>query len=136
MTSVRNVLKTFVLQDLMIIYIYIIAIELKRTIYSMVLLNETKYNFLFCIVTWVLVAERLFKLYFNQNHISLHYLPFESIWIIFSLDISFRPHACCHLFMVGGLCASVTRIAMLGGVFILLLGPPKPDRLKDRGQTK
>jgi len=27
-------------------------------------------------------------------------------------------------------------IAMLAGVFILLLGPPKPDRLKDRGQTK
>jgi len=25
---------------------------------------------------------------------------------------------------------------MLGGVFILLLGLPKPDRLKDRGQTK
>jgi len=42
---------------------------------------------------------------------------------------------CGHLFVVGGLRASVTRIAMLAGVFILLLGPPKPDRLKDRGQT-
>jgi len=32
--------------------------------------------------------------------------------------------------------ASVTRIAMLAGVLILLVGPPNPDRLKDRGQTK
>jgi len=31
----------------------------------------------------------------------------------------------------GGLRTSLTRIAMLDGVFILLLGPPKPDRLKD-----
>jgi len=31
---------------------------------------------------------------------------------------------------------SMTRISMLAGVFILLIGPPKPDRLKDRGQTK
>jgi len=36
----------------------------------------------------------------------------------------------------GGLRTSMTRITMLAGVFILLLGPPKPDRLKDRGQTK
>jgi len=36
----------------------------------------------------------------------------------------------------GGLRTSVTRIAMLAGVFILVLGPPKPDRLKDRSQTK
>jgi len=36
----------------------------------------------------------------------------------------------------GGLRTSVTRIAMLAGVFILLLGPPKPERLKDRGQAK
>jgi len=49
---------------------------------------------------------------------------------------SISPPACCHLFVVGGLHASVTRIATLAGVFILLLGPPKPDRLKDRGQTK
>jgi len=35
-----------------------------------------------------------------------------------------------------GFSTSVTRIAMLVGVFLLLLGPPKPDRLKDRGQTK
>jgi len=50
---------------------------------------------------------------------------------------STTPHpVCCHLFMVGGLCTLMTRIAMLAGVFILLLGPPKPDRLKDRGQTK
>jgi len=39
-------------------------------------------------------------------------------------------------FRGGGLRTSVTRIAMLAGVFILLLGPPKPDRLKVRGQTK
>jgi len=31
----------------------------------------------------------------------------------------------------GGLSTSMIRIAMLAGVFILLLGPPKPDRLKD-----
>jgi len=36
----------------------------------------------------------------------------------------------------GGLRTSMTWIAMLAGVFILLLGPPKPHRLKDRGQTK
>jgi len=36
----------------------------------------------------------------------------------------------------GGLRTSITGIAMLAGDFILLLGPPKPDRLKDRGQTK
>jgi len=30
----------------------------------------------------------------------------------------------------------MTRIAMLAGLFILLLGPPKSDRLKDRGQTE
>jgi len=64
------------------------------------------------------------------------------------------PLVCCHLFVVyfwgggcvppravilsvvGGLRTSMTRISMLVGVFILLLGPPKPDRLKDRGQTK
>jgi len=34
------------------------------------------------------------------------------------------PPACCHLFVVVGMLASVTRIAMLAGVFILLLGPP------------
>jgi len=39
-------------------------------------------------------------------------------------------------FSGGGLCTSMTRIAMLVGVFILLLGPRKSDRLKDRGQTK
>jgi len=38
---------------------------------------------------------------------------------------------CCHLFLVGGLSTSVTRIAMLTGVFILLIGHPKSDRLKD-----
>jgi len=36
----------------------------------------------------------------------------------------------------GGLRASLTQITMLAGVFILLVEPPKPDRLKDRGQTK
>jgi len=36
----------------------------------------------------------------------------------------------------GGLCTTMTLIAMLAGVFIFLVGPPKPDRLKDRGQTK
>jgi len=47
-----------------------------------------------------------------------------------------KPPRVLSPFRGGGLCASVTRIAMLAGVFILLLGPPKPDRLKGRGQTK
>jgi len=38
--------------------------------------------------------------------------------------------------VVGGLCTSMTWIAMLAGVFILLVGPPKSDRLKDKRQTK
>jgi len=40
------------------------------------------------------------------------------------------PPACCHLFVVGRLSTSMTRTAMLAGVFILLFGPLKPDRLK------
>jgi len=32
--------------------------------------------------------------------------------------------------------SSMTRIAMLTGVFIFLVGPPKSDMLKGRGQTK
>jgi len=47
-----------------------------------------------------------------------------------------NPPACCHLFVVGGIVYLNDPIAMLAGVFILLLGPPKPDRLKDRGPTK
>jgi len=42
--------------------------------------------------------------------------------------LSIIPPACCHLFVVGGLRTSMTWIAMLAGVFILLLGPPKLDR--------
>jgi len=38
------------------------------------------------------------------------------------------PPTCCHLFVVGELRASVTQIAMLAGVFILLLGSPMSDR--------
>jgi len=34
-----------------------------------------------------------------------------------------------------GLRTSMTRIAMLAGVFILLVGPSKSNRLKDRGQA-
>jgi len=36
----------------------------------------------------------------------------------------------------GRLHTAMTLIAMLAGLFIRLVGPPKPDRLKDRGQTK
>jgi len=40
-------------------------------------------------------------------------------------------------FVVGeGLRISFIWIAMLAGDLILLVGPPKPDRLKGRGQTK
>jgi len=31
----------------------------------------------------------------------------------------------------GGLRISITRIVILAGFFILLIGPPKPDKLKD-----
>jgi len=41
LTSVRNVVKTFVLQDLIIKNIYLQS-NYKSTIYSMVLLNETE----------------------------------------------------------------------------------------------
>jgi len=62
---------------------------------------------------------------------------FQNLYCIAPIDFLFKiPHACCHLFVVGELRASVTRIVMLAGVFILLLEPPKPDRLKDRSQTK
>jgi len=54
----------------------------------------------------------------------------------YRIIIIISPHVQCHLFVVGGLHASMTRMAMLAGVSILLLGPPGPDRLKDRGQTK
>jgi len=47
-----------------------------------------------------------------------------------------RAPVCCNLLVVGGLRTPMTPIAMLAGVFILLVGPPKLDRLKDRGQTK
>jgi len=50
------------------------------------------------------------------------------------LTINITP-VCCHIFVVGGLCTSVTRVAMLARVFILPLGPPKPDRLKNTGQS-
>jgi len=42
-----------------------------------------------------------------------------------------------HLFVVGGLHTLIlfTRIARLTRVFILLVGSPKSDRLKDRGHT-
>jgi len=48
----------------------------------------------------------------------------------YGFNISLPP-VCCHLFVVVGLRTSVTRIAMVAGVFILLVGSPKPDRLKD-----
>jgi len=71
-------------------------------------------------------------------------LSLSSGWLVenFLNHLSLGPFSmlnipvCCHLFVVGGLRTSVTQIAMLAGVFILLLGPPKPDRLKDRGWTK
>jgi len=45
---------------------------------------------------------------------------------------------CCHLFVVGIVYLSEpdSYMCMLAGVFILLLGLPKPDRFKDIGQTK
>jgi len=48
------------------------------------------------------------------------------------------PPVYCHLFVAGGggLSTSMTRKLSWLEFLILLLGPPKPDRLKDRGQTK
>jgi len=38
-------------------------------------------------------------------------------------------------FCGGGLRTTLTPIAMLGGVVVLLVDTPKSNRLKDRGQT-
>jgi len=46
------------------------------------------------------------------------------------------PPACCHLFVVGGIAYFIDPDSYADRSFILLLGPPKSDRLKDRGQTK
>jgi len=46
------------------------------------------------------------------------------------------PPVCCNIFVVRGLSASMIHIVMLTGVFMLLVGLPKSDRLKGRGQTK
>jgi len=50
---------------------------------------------------------------------------------------------CCHIFVVGAGIANLidtdtcTYVAVfIWLVFTLLVGPPKSDRLKDRGQTK
>jgi len=43
---------------------------------------------------------------------------------------------CCHLFVVGEIAYLNDPDSYDGWSFILLVGPPKPDRLKDRGQTK
>jgi len=56
--------------------------------------------------------------------------------LVICVSLFLPPPPCCHLFVAGGLCTSMTRIAMLAGVLILLLGPPKANRLKDRGRTK
>jgi len=58
------------------------------------------------------------------------------MYIFLNYLLILSPPVCCHLFVVRRLCISMTRIAVLAGVFTLLLGPPKPERLKDRGQTK
>jgi len=44
---------------------------------------------------------------------------------------------CCHLYVVGvGIAYLSDPDRYAGWSVILLLGPPKPERLKDRGQTK
>jgi len=55
------------------------------------------------------------------------------------MDIHFLnllPPACCHLFAVEGIAYLNYPDSYAGWSFILLLGPPKPDRLNDGGQTK
>jgi len=53
-----------------------------------------------------------------------------TIWVYTYLVSYPIVPVCCYLFVVGGLRTSVIWITLLAGVFILLLGPPKPDRLK------
>jgi len=55
----------------------------------------------------------------------------SSVKISFKQLLSQKPPRAVTFSWWVGLHVSVTRIAMLAGVFILLLGPPKPDRLKD-----
>jgi len=52
-----------------------------------------------------------------------HFLLYH-LWVIVRFSLRVLT-ACCHLFVVGRLRISLTRLA---GVFILLLGPPKSDR--------
>jgi len=61
---------------------------------------------------------------------------FFRIRIMPLLSPSATHSMCWHLFVVRELRTSMTLIAMLTGVFILLVGSPKSDRLKGRGQTK
>jgi len=72
-----------------------------------------------------------------MSYIFNFHMPFISnYYILLNVNHKYDPPVCCQLFVVEGLPTSITLIAMLAGVFILLLGPPKPGRLKDRGQTK
>jgi len=63
---------------------------------------------------------------------------FNSPSIVHQSTPSFKVYPPCAVTLSWwcGLRTSLNRIAMLAGVFILLLGPPKSDMLKDRGQTK
>jgi len=74
--------------------------------------------------------KHVFSIHVNQKDVFL-----RAKFQIYT-DLLIAPPPRCHLFVVGGLRTSMTWIAMLAGVFILLVGPPKSDRLKDRGQTK
>jgi len=58
------------------------------------------------------------------------------VYVMFVLTLILIPPRAVTFFVVGGLSSSVTPIAMLAGVFMLLLGPPKPDKLKNKDQTK
>jgi len=71
--------------------------------------------------------------YLKGLHLQFIFLKIVSIHYLFPIQSAPRVLS---PFRGGGLSTSMTPIAMLAGVFILLLGPPKPDRLKDRGQTK
>jgi len=79
----------------------------------------------------------IFNLGFGCIHLCIGFVIISVLAIISTTKSIPPPPVFCHLFVVGGgLSTSMTRITMLTRVFILLVGPPKSDRLKDRGHTK
>jgi len=70
------------------------------------------------------------KVFFKK----LHFQNF----IFYCINIlNIKPPVCCHLFVVvWGIAYLIDLDSYADWSFILLIGTPKSDRLKDRGQTK